>query len=246
LDRHKAGQGFASPLLIPDHPLALLAADKLKLYLQHQTDFRHNFGLDSKLDGKAIGKMFGVLVVENAAQELGYLAAFSGKLAGVNHLSKFVPPIYDGLQEGGFLNEGMTALTGIISEIKTLEHHKPYGYLKEVNRLKAKRTSHSQGLQRQLFDSYNFLNQLGESKSLYAVFEESNIVNPPAGAGECAAPKLLQYAFQHDYKPIAMAEFWWGISPSITLRTHGEYYPACTDKCAPLLKHMLKGVGMLE
>lgn len=67
---------------------------------------------------------------------------------------------------------------------------------------------------------------------------------PPAGAGECAAPKLLQYAYIHGLKPIAMAEFWWGNSPKTEIRHHGYYYPACKGKCEPILQHMLKGLDV--
>ena len=69
--------------------------------------------------------------------------------------------------------------------------------------------------------------------------------NPPAGAGECAAPKLLNYAFEHQLKPIAMAEFWWGQSPKSEIRKHKQFYPACKSKCEPiLLSHMLMGLEM--
>ena len=70
------------------------------------------------------------------------------------------------------------------------------------------------------------------------------IVKPPAGAGECAAPKLLQYAFANDLKPITLAEFWWGISPKSAIRKHKNYYPACQSRCKPILTHMLKGIAM--
>ena len=69
---------------------------------------------------------------------------------------------------------------------------------------------------------------------------------PPAGAGECAAPKLLQQAYLHGWKPIAMAEFWWGNSPKAEIRHHGYYYPACKGKCEPILQHMLQGLEVEE
>jgi tRNA pseudouridine32 synthase/23S rRNA pseudouridine746 synthase len=77
---------------------------------------------------------------------------------------------------------------------------------------------------------------------LREIFENALYKNPPAGAGECAAPKLLQYAFQHNMKPIAMAEFWWGLSPKSDFWKHGQYYPACQEKCRPILDHMLAGI----
>ncbi|MEQ3690673.1 MAG: RluA family pseudouridine synthase, partial [Flavobacterium sp.] len=97
-------------------------------------------------------------------------------------------------------------------------------------------------LQQQLFDNYAFHNQYKKSKSLGEIFKN----NPPAGAGECAAPKLLHYAFQNDLKPIAMAEFWWGESPKSEIKKHKQFYPACTGKCEPILKHMLLDIKMDE
>lgn len=104
--------------------------------------------------------------------------------------------------------------------------------------LKEKRKQKSASLQQQLFENYSFLNQYQESKSLGEIFQQ----NPPAGAGECAAPKLLHYAFTHQLKPIALAEFWWGQSPKSEIKKHRQYYPACIGKCKPILSHMLQGI----
>ena len=86
------------------------------------------------------------------------------------------------------------------------------------------------------------LNYRGEVKTLCDIFEQTVHKTPPAGAGECAAPKLLQQAYLHHWKPIAMAEFWWGNSPKNEVRHHGYYYPACKGKCEPILRHMLQGL----
>ena len=88
------------------------------------------------------------------------------------------------------------------------------------------------------------LNANGEIKNLCTIFKQTVQKTPPAGAGECAAPKLLQYAYLHQLKPIAMAEFWWGNSPKAEIRHHGYYYPACKGKCEPILKHMLQGLDV--
>jgi len=86
-----------------------------------------------------------------------------------------------------------------------------------------------------------------EKQKIYVVFFAQTIQKfPPAGAGECAAPKLLQYAYKHQLKPIAMAEFWWGDSPKAEIRHHGYYYPACKGKCGPILGHMLQGLEVEE
>lgn len=218
---------------------------KLQLHLENQEEWIHNFGLSNQ-EGPVIGKMFGVLVVSTPENEIGYLAAFSGKLAGGNHHDKFVPPIFDGVENGGFLNAGMSALTRINEEIRSLEEGMPENYQKQVFQLKTLRKTNSILLQEEIFDQYHFLNQAGEEKSLRRIFDDASYKNPPSGAGECAAPKLLQYAFQHDMKPLAMAEFWWGLSPKSDFWKHGQFYPACMEKCAPILAHMLEGMEMDE
>ncbi|MNE19641.1 Ribosomal large subunit pseudouridine synthase A [compost metagenome] len=115
-----------------------------------------------------------------------------------------------------------------------------------ITALKEERKNKSGALQRKLFDQYFFLNQYGQKKSVLAIFENTVDAKPPAGAGECATPKLLQYAFLHDMKPLAMAEFWWGQSPKSEIRIHGQFYPACRGKCEPILAHMLDGIEMDE
>ena len=76
------------------------------------------------------------------------------------------------------------------------------------------------------------------------IFEEEVHKIPPAGAGECAAPKLLQYAYLNHLEPVAMAEFWWGDSPKTEIRRHGYFYPSCKGKCGPILKYMLQGLNV--
>lgn len=119
-------------------------------------------------------------------------------------------------------------------------------YTDELERLKTTRREKSAALQQQLFEQYTFLNRFGTEKSLYDIFSATVFGRPPAAAGECATPKLLQYAFGNNYEPLAMAEFWWGASPPSEVRKHGHYYPACTGKCKPILEHMLDGMEIDE
>ena len=221
------------------HPLCLLAASKLQFHLAHQQEWAHNFGLLTGAEGMVIGKMFGVLIVRTEEGKLGYLAAFSGKLAGRNHHAKFVPPIFDGLEPGGFVNAGMEKLTQINEKISYLESFKDEAHTKEIQLLKALRKDHSNALQSRIFEQYYFLNKTGESKSLIKAFEHTASGKPPAGAGECAAPKLLQYAFANGMEPLALAEFWWGLSPKSANWKHGHFYAPCIEKCGPILAHML-------
>jgi len=114
----------------------------------------------------------------------------------------------------------------------------------EIAALKQQRKSQSAALQAKLFDQYQFLNAKGEKESVLKIFGAVGIAVPPAGAGECAAPKLLHYAYQHGLTPICMAEFWWGASPGSEVRKHKSYYPACKSKCEPILGHMLIGLDV--
>lgn len=113
---------------------------------------------------------------------------------------------------------------------------------KQIQELKTERKVRSAALQQQLFEQFRMLNYRGEVITLCDIFEQTVHKTPPAGAGECAVPKLLQQAYLHHWKPIAMAEFWWGNSPKNEVRHHGYYYPACKGKCEPILRHMLQGL----
>ncbi len=322
---------FNYPFYYTPHPLCKIAASELQIYLSNQKDWEHNFGIASDNSGMPIGKMFGVLIVKNSAKQLGYLAAFSGKLAGKNHHPFFVPPVFDTLNQDGFYKKGELILNKLNDEIKTLEnqpeikelnekilnhssetittittiklnikqnkkerahkrqastllkdeegiknilqnlaqesineqyHLKKYiqnrniellelqkkldYYNNEINKLKEERKTKSATLQQQLHDSYSFLNALGDTKDLCSIFESTAQLKPPAGAGECAAPKLLHYAFKKQLHPIALCEFWWGESPKSEIRVHKEFYPACRGKCEPILGHMLKGLNVEE
>jgi tRNA pseudouridine32 synthase/23S rRNA pseudouridine746 synthase len=313
------------PFYYEPHPLALLAAGELKSYLENQQDWTHNFGFEGQDKATAIGKMFGVLVVRSSSGTLGYIAAFSGKLAESNKFQQFVPPVFDTLAEEGFYKQGealnnetnakllecetnpdylaliekrkrtIAEATTEIEGLKTLirqgkkerknrrnsleesatdrleilenlrrESIKEQYTLKDVkslfdqslktiekkigvheliiSALKEERKTRSSALQQQIFTQYSFLNARKESKSLGEIFSSASFAIPPAGAGECAAPKLFHYAFTHNLEPIAMAEFWWGQSPKGEVRVHGQYYPACRGKCEPILGHMLTGL----
>ena len=109
---------------------------------------------------------------------------------------------------------------------------------------KTERKQRSQVLQKRIFENFVMLNARGESRDLCKIFASTPQVLPPAGAGECAAPKLLQYAFLNGYKPLAMAEFWVGESPKEEIRHDGHFYPACKAKCEPILNWMLQGLDV--
>ena len=170
------------------------------------------------------GKMFGVLVAEG-----GFLAAYSGLLEGRNDWDYFVPPVFDAQQPDGYFKTRER-------EIMQSEAHKQM----------------SQDLQLWLFRQYRMLNARGQERDLVEIWQDYHpsprIRNkyplPPGGTGDCCAPKLLQYAYQHGLKPVCMAEFWWGPSPKGEVRHHGEFYPACRGKCKPVLTWMLQGLDV--
>jgi tRNA pseudouridine32 synthase/23S rRNA pseudouridine746 synthase len=319
---------FTFPFYYQPHPLSIKAANQLQSYLESQQDFKHNFGLNDAETGLVIGKMFGVLVVQHKGGEMGFLAAFSGKLANSNHHDYFVPPVFDILTETGFFKKEEAILNALNAQIDAILSSEQYlvsienlsaqqaqaeielealksqikiakqkrkairseavaaqtppadlqallnnlakesadeqyklkrlkrswdeqistcknhldAVEEEINRLKTERAERSNQLQQQLFDQYQFLNANMERESLLRIFENFSQQIPPAGAGECAAPKLLHYAYSHGLKPITMAEFWWGASPKSEVRKHGQFYPACRSKCEPILGFMMKGL----
>lgn len=307
---------FTYPFCYTPHPLCILAAKEVQSYLTRQTAWK---------DELRQGKMFGVLIVQTEHGETGYLAAFSGILAGKNLHPFFVPPVYNLLQPQGFFKIEEENISSINRNIRQLENDKAYvalsaelartiqsaenilatakAQLKEaktareqrrkekelnaqeeaeliresqfqkaeykrlerswkarittlqtqtedwerrISALKSERKTRSAALQQKLFEQFGMLNYRGEVKNLCEIFGQTVHKTPPAGAGECAAPKLLQQAYLHGWKPIAMAEFWWGDSPKTEIRHHGHYYPACKGKCEPILQHMLQGLQVEE
>ncbi|MCL2908590.1 RluA family pseudouridine synthase [Shewanella aquimarina] len=318
---------FTFPFYYEPHELCVLAANELQMHLEHQGEWQHNFGLTGQREG-AIGKMFGVLVVQNREGELGYLKAFSGKLAEQNLLPGFVPPVFDMLTQDSFFHGEQQAINRLTDKLEALQNAPALVTLEaelkglngakeqavaalraeiienrksrkarrqagqgldaqafevlqqqlgresvaekhrlrqlnlewddqiaaretrlselrdEIEALKQQRASQSSALQRRLFAQYQFLNQAGEIKDLNSLFSASPKGFPPAGAGECAAPKLLQFAFENGLKPIAMAEFWWGASPKSEVKQHKQFYGACHGKCEPILAHMLSGMAL--
>ena len=110
---------------------------------------------------------------------------------------------------------------------------------KPIQEMKRERRNRSDALQHWLFQRFDLLNLHGERRTLTDIFAQTSMRVPPSGAGECCAPRLLQYAFEHQLKPLAIAEFWHGPSPKVEIRHNGHFYPACRGKCLPILTWML-------
>ena len=307
---------FTYPFHYIPHPLCIIATKEVQAYLTSQSQWQKELQQ---------GKMFGVLIVQTPENKIGYLAAFSGTLAGKNCHPFFVPPIYDLLQPQGFFKIEEKRISAINVCIKKTQNDPRYidllrqiekekiqsqqelteakeffksakknreirrktgipdakelaamiresqfqkaelkrmkkiwkekiaslqteadTFITKIETMKIERKKRSATLQRKLFEQFQILNAHGETKDLCRIFAQTIQKFPPAGAGECAAPKLLQYAYKHQLKPIAMAEFWWGDSPKAEIRHHGYYYPACKGKCGPILGHMLQGLEVEE
>ena len=306
---------FTCPFCYEPHPLALMAAERVQHYVAARDDWA---------DEMDAGKMLGVLVARDGQGRLGFLAAFSGNLAGRVRHDYFVPPVYDLLDPQGEFKRGEARITAINHEVERMEHapelagmmqreaaarqlmtdeinafkslmasHKRQrderrnagpltaaeeetllnqsryekaelkrirhrhdallqaiddeiaAYRRAVDLLKERRKAMSISLQERIFRLFVVSNARGERRDLVEVFKPLGTL-PPAGAGECCAPRLLNYAFNHGLHPLCMAEFWWGASPVGEVRHHGHYYPACRSKCKPILEFMLQGLDVEE
>ncbi len=304
---------FTCPFLYEPHPLALVAVGQVQQYVASRTDWA---------DEMAAGKMLGVLVARDGQGRLGFLAAFSGNLAGSVRHDYFVPPVYNLLDPQGEFKQGEAQITAINHEVERLErapelvalHQREIAARQkmcdEINRfkalmarhkherderrlagdltdeeretllnqsrfekaelkrvrqrheaeiqqiadeiaasqqrideLKAQRKVMSEALQERIFRLFVVSNARGERRDLVEVFRPLGAL-PPAGAGECCAPRLLNYAFNNGLHPVCMAEFWWGASPVGEVRHHGHFYPACRSKCKPILEFMLQGLDV--
>ena len=307
---------FNHPVYYSPHRLCVMAADEVRSFLL----------ADETLAADAArGKMFGVLVVRDGDGRLGYLAAFSGLLAGSNSVAGFVPPVFDFLSPNGYFKQEETRISALNRRIKETESGEEFiaavaavaemklameqqltamreemrqskqrrselraagaltadeeavlvresqfqkaelkrltarwqqrvaeceaavtPFRESVAAMKEERKCRSAALQRWLFEQFKVSNGNGCEKSLLDIFAAHSGIIPPGGAGECAAPKLLQYAYRNALTPVAVAEFWVGESPTGEVRRDGCFYGACKSKCEPILGFMLQGLDVEE
>ena len=292
------------PFCYEPHPLCREAAEAVKAHVKAQTAWA---------DEVSQGKMFGVLVCEDAAGRLGFLAAYSGQIGGRSDWPWFVPAVFDYLQPDGYFKQEEARITAMNHRLTALESssdlvssrarlnqlqqqagreidnykammreakarrdavrevadaadlvHESQFQKAELRRLKQRwrdiiaeaeaqlkpmedemealrreRHERSDALQRWLFDRFMMLNARGEGRSLTDIFAATPQRVPPAGSGECCAPKLLQFAYMHGLRPLQIAEFWQGQSPRMEIRHDGQFYTACRGKCLPILGWML-------
>ena len=296
------------PFCYEPHLMCVEAAEAVVAHVKTLTDWH---------DEVSQGKMFGVLICEDADGRLGFLAAYSGQIGGRADWPWFVPAVFDYLQPDGYFKQEEARITLLNRRLAELECADDYVSLKsrlarlreladqeindykammreakarrdaireqasspdliresqyqkaelrrrkqrwrmtiaqaeadvlsiqgEIDRLKHERSQRSDALQRWLFDQFRMLNARGERRTLTEIFAPSV---PPAGSGECCAPRLLQYAYGHGLRPLQIAEFWQGRSPRMEVRHEGHFYTACRGKCKPILEWMLGEGGRLK
>ena len=304
---------FTCPFCYEPHRLALMAVEQVQRYVASRADWADEMGA---------GKMLGVLVASDDDGRLGYLAAFSGNLAGSVHHDFFVPPVYDLLDPQGEFKQGEAQITAINHEVERLEQSPEWARLQQreadaqrkiadeignfkalmalhkqqrderraagnltaseqeellnqsrfekaelkrirqrleaqlqeirdemdvfcrhINDLKTRRKAMSETLQERIFRLFVVSNARGEKRDLVEVFKPLGTL-PPAGAGECCAPRMLNYSYINGLRPVCMAEFWWGASPVGEVRHHGHFYPACRSKCKHILDFLLPGLDV--
>lgn len=242
---------FTNPFCYTPHTLCKIAAKEV---------IDHCYSTPSMLPQE--GKMFGVLVVEHNCKRY-YLCAFSGIYNGSYHHEGFVPPVYDLQNPEGYFHEEETQIEAFTQQINEASSEE------EKTKLKILRKERSNALQMWTFRQFRMRNALGSIQDLMEIFKDckspfsideyvaykegltdhkpkSKIGIPPGGAGECCAPKLLQYAYVHHLKPLCMEEFWIGPSRPDDMRIEGRHYPACQHKCVPILTFMLQGLDVEE
>ena len=114
-----------NPLDYQPHPLCIAVCKELQTYLSEREDWREE--IDK-------GKMFGILIVENAktepgTPEIGYLAAYSGQIGGRSDWDDFVPAVFDYLQPDGYFKTHEAEISDINQRIRQLEGNE---HLKEA------------------------------------------------------------------------------------------------------------------
>lgn len=234
---HRIPYRFTYPFCYVPEEGIVEAANALIAHIDADESLRSRF---------AEGKMMGVLMVKNPElpedECIQYLYAFSGLAGGRSKIEGFVPPIFDLQDPGGHFKKSEAEISLINHKLDFLLQNESENAVL-IKELKSKRREMSINLQDWIFHRYIVLNAEGESRSIFDIFADRGLV-PPGGTGDCAAPKLLQHAYLHGLKPLAMGEFWYGASPLKEVRRQGSFYPSCTGKCGPLLAYMMRGLDV--
>ena len=259
-------QQLNDPFNYEPHPLCILAAEEVKKYVRAHEELLEDaekgemFGVlivkptlnpsqregethPNPPEGRESLSASGVIAPSFIGRSgVGFLAAYAGLLAQRNDWEWFVPPVYDAQQPNGRFKQTEAKISALNHQIEQLTDEKA------ILELKHRRKEMSNELLLWLFSQYNLINYKGEVRNVVDIWRDYHnspkllrkFPLPPGGTGECCAPKLFQYAFQHGLQPLAIAEFWWGESPKREIRHHFQFYPACNGKCKPILSWQLK------
>lgn len=148
------------------------------------------------------------------------------------------------IQQSNYYQWQFKMLSNKMTEMVSEHEIKLKAYQDKISSLKEKRKKFSNSLQQKIFESYEFLDFNNNRRNLTEIFPFEEGEKPPAGSGDCSAPKLLQYAYLNNLTPIALGEFWWGASPLSEIRKHKHFYHSCNKRCRPILGHMLGGLDV--
>lgn len=146
-----------------------------------------------------------------------------------------VPPLADCHQIEKALYQNDRKIHELTDRIKSLKTGQNAGA--EICRLEDERTElTSQSLQN-VFDLYTFTRFDGKKITLNEIIKLHKGKLPPTGTGDCCAPKLLSYAFEHEMSPVSMDEVFYGKdSPN---KNCGQSYPPCDERCGYILPSIL-------
>jgi len=191
------------------------------------------------LFGPERGKMFGVMECLESDGSPVTIRAFSGQYNGSWQLKGWVPPLFS---VGDFFRKSKRVEKEIKTIGKEIELQHPHS--REWLYLRKKRRQLSQKLMRDIHNLYRLKNFTGKTAALSQAYSNTNGI--PTGTGDCCAPKLLNYAANHELLPLALAEFYWGRENKSGSRQHGSFYSSCSEKCEPILGFMLCGLDRVN
>lgn len=210
---------FTYPFCYVPHPLVIEASQSLIRRIDQDIRLKSLF---------VEGKMLGTLICHSTERnEDVILYGFSGLAQGLAHIDGFVPPIFDYSKPDGYFRKREAEISASVKSAVPAENYRKM----------------SAELQDWLFSQYVVHNAHGESSDIKSIFSSRGLT-PPGGTGECAAPKMLEFAYRNGLHPLAMGEFWYGKSPSSEVREQGNFYPSCMGKCGPLLSWMMQGLDV--
>ena len=191
------------------------------------------------------GVMIGALVCVNAAGERVVLHAVSGisvvpvvpePVEGHPDPHKIiVPPLVSPKEIENVLAKNDKKIHELTEAIATAVVEPVEGPSKKE--LQEQRTALTTESLLNVFSLYTFTRFDGKKITLNEIIKEHDGKFPPTGTGDCCAPKLLSYAFEHNLTPISMDEVFYGRDTKN--KTNGTSYPPCDERCGYILPYIL-------